>query len=74
MIEELLKQSMAEHVRAIGLRRSGKREEGKEALRHARDLRLQALSQDPEMADEAWKHEAVSHQDMMTFYALQLGD
>jgi len=70
MVAEILRRSLAEHERAKLLRRTDK-EQARSVLTAARDLRLQALGEDPDRKDPAWAA-GVPHDEMMRFYAEQL--
>jgi len=75
MVADLLQQSLQAHERARILRQKpATREEAKVVLAEARSLRLQALSEDPNMSDPAWASERVPHATMMTFYEGILGE
>ena len=82
----LLGASMAAHDRAKALRNSKARDPETRAkalaeLIKARDLRVQALAEDPKRTDPAWDDEQKrtpngldTHDQLMTFYQQQLGD
>jgi hypothetical protein len=74
-VADLLAESLIAHERAKQLRRNpSTRAEAKIVLALARDLRLEALAEDPERTNPAWAAERVPHADMMQFYVSQLGD
>jgi len=87
IVSNLLRESMAAHDKAKALRNSGRgrnpeiRAQALAELIKARDLRLQALAEDPDRTDPAWTDEQKrtptgvdTHEELMCFYQQQLGD
>jgi hypothetical protein len=80
MVSDLLARSLAAHKRAQQLRHKGDSAAATVALTEARDLRMQAIAEDPEHTDPAWTDEqgaaspgTDTHAAMMQFYATKLG-
>jgi hypothetical protein len=72
---------MDAHQRAKHFRVVKDKERERAALIEARDLRLEALAQDPKRTDPAWDEEQAktpmgrdTHDELMVFYESMLGD
>lgn len=70
-VSELLAASAAAHQASMP-RKGVPRDKFK--LLQAASLRIEAFVLDPEMSNEAWTGGKAKHQDLMAFYAEQLGE
>lgn len=70
-VSELLAASAAFHEASLP-RKGVPRDKFK--LLQAASLRVEALAADPEMSDSAWSLGKANHQDLMAFYAENLGE
>jgi hypothetical protein len=70
-VSELLAASAAAHEASLP-RKGAPRDKFK--LLQAASLRVEALVADPEMSNAGWSAGKAKHQDLMAFYAEQLGE